>query len=91
MMRALVQRFLRLYAAASLKPAYRLQVDAGEDPFSAALCRSLIEATGEVRRVTRYEVSFLRLYAAASLKPCTRIWKIGLALPVFCGFMPQPH
>ena len=60
--------FLRLYAAASLKRSFLAQSSPALRLFSAALCRSLIEARHEPGPPTTATASFLRLYAAASLK-----------------------
>ena len=62
-------RFPRLYAAASLKPILGRHLGNRLPPFSAALCRGLIEAAGRGRGPARGCAGFPRLYAAASLKP----------------------
>ena len=59
-------------------------------PFSAALCRSLIEAAIGAGKMPCGRICFLRLYAAASLKlEVDRA--VAELIDVFCGFMPQPH
>ena len=63
-----VRRFPRLYAAASLKGARRGSGPLGDVPFSAALCRGLIEGYWHIAPDVPSRGGFPRLYAAASLK-----------------------
>ena len=78
-------RFPRLYAAASLKHGIVLMLAPPRSPFSAALCRGLIEANGERPSRPPCGARFPRLYAAASLKhdagPARR--------PPRCGRFPR--
>ena len=64
--------FPRLYAAASLKPVATAPALSPPSPFSAALCRGLIEAARSRGIVMPARARFPRLYAAASLKHRTR-------------------
>ena len=74
-MRGMQIGFLRLYAAASLKPSSFARKARKPGEFSAALCRSLIEAKGGGCLVYLHFIGFLRLYAAASLKlPWRQSW-----------------
>ena len=66
--------FPRLYAAASLKLGYFCDDVGFTGPFSAALCRGLIEACTSVELRHRRSNRFPRLYAAASLKRNSRCW-----------------
>ena len=61
-------RFPRLYAAASLKLRIGVVRRFDFGPFSAALCRGLIEADLNQRDAALLFPRFPRLYAAASLK-----------------------
>ena len=63
-----VLRFPRLYAAASLKRRRQQPLQVHSYPFSAALCRGLIEAIISIFRRELIAIGFPRLYAAASLK-----------------------
>ena len=62
------RRFPRLYAAASLKRAHPPGRRTFRHPFSAALCRGLIEAGLRWPDQGENRLRFPRLYAAASLK-----------------------
>ena len=62
-----LDRFPRLYAAASLKRLTRGGRGPDRASFSAALCRGLIEASASAYHVLPAS-RFPRLYAAASLK-----------------------
>ena len=64
---------------------------AARRPFSAALCRGLIEATHVAGSIELHSGGFPRLYAAASLKPRRLVQTPAVAERVFRGFMPRPH
>ena len=83
--------FPRLYAAASLKLRPRRRVPPLGVPFSAALCRGLIEAMGGSDMANLTAARFPRLYAAASLKRVESILSIPKVARVFRGSMPRPH
>ena len=60
-------------------------------PYSAALCRGLIEAMAHDTQASTSHLGIPRLYAAASLKhDGSERLHDGLAV-VFRGFMPRPH
>ena len=74
--------FPRLYAAASLKREQLGHLVLRQPPFSAALCRGLIEAIRYRRRADAQRRCFPRLYAAASLKHCLE----GRVMQIEIGF-----
>ena len=81
----------RLYAAASLKRREDPASDTRRPPYSAALCRGLIEAHLEHGTATIRVSGIPRLYAAASLKPAPATSSRWGGRAVFRGFMPRPH
>ena len=83
--------FPRLYAAASLKHQAAIGKRWKSGPFSAALCRGLIEALELSEHAREHRRRFPRLYAAASLKLLFALCGHCRAFGVFRGFMPRPH
>ena len=89
-----VVRFPRLYAAASLKRGvsgeYTREPRHGVHPFSAALCRGLIEASSQLAEYADFHwfsAALCRGLIEAGGTPTHQAPR----LLVFRGFMPRPH
>ena len=84
-------RFLRLYAAASLKLRGPGRSGHHQPEGFLRLYAAASLKPGHDDPEVLHILRFLRLYAAASLKLDVPDRIVVDLQPVFCGFMPQPH